>query len=241
MAYDDGITLHGKHSYKDFGAWLKSKTICVPSTIKITETVPYMQGVYDFTELYGEQTYDERTLEYEFDLVAKNKWSDPKKELRIRSTEFINWIKSSSKSELIDDDFPGFYFLAEVEDSIEIDDSDIYVFTIKVKFTAYGLMIKKDYEGQTEWDSFCFETDVMQQTRFGIKGAKEIILYNNGIRSLTPKIISDAEFILKKDYIEYKIGCGITKDYRFILAKGENKITIVGTGNIEFLFKIEVL
>lgn len=68
--FDDGITLHDKHSYRDFGAWLKSKTIGIPSTIKITETIPYMQGSYDFTELYGEQTYDDRELEYEFDLHA---------------------------------------------------------------------------------------------------------------------------------------------------------------------------
>lgn len=241
MAYDDGITLHGKHSYRDFGALLKSKTIGVPSTIKITETVPYMQGVYDFTGLYGEQTYDERALEYEFDLVAKNKWSDPKKELRMRSMEFINWIKSSSKSELIDDDYPGFYFLAEAQGEIDIDDSDIYVFTIKVKFTAYGLMIKKDYEGQTKWDSFCFLSDVMQQTKFEIKGAREILLYNVGIRSITPKIICDSEFILNMDNCQYKLKAGTTKDYRFSLKKGVNKIDILGTGNIEFLFKFEVL
>ena len=46
--FDDGITLHEKHSYRDFGAWLRSKNIPIPETIKIEEEVPYMQGVYDF-------------------------------------------------------------------------------------------------------------------------------------------------------------------------------------------------
>lgn len=237
--FDDGITLHDKHSYRDFGAWLKSKTIGIQSTIKITETIPYMQGSYDFTELYGEQTYDDRELEYEFDLHATT--DNPKKELRAKAIAFTNWLKSASKSELIDDDYPGFYFLAEAVDNIDIDDTEIYIATIKVKFTAYGLMIKNDLEGQTRWDTFGFLTDTLQQTKFEINGAREIFLYNVGIRSITPQIICDSDFILNIDDYQYKLTSGITKDYRLSLKKGVNRIIVTGTGNIEFKFRFEVL
>ena len=81
----------------------------------------------------------------------------------------------------------------------------------------------------------------MQTTKCEVNKSKDIILYNNGIRSLTPRIICNSDFTLKKDDVEYKIKSGETKDYRFILKKGENKITIFGSGSIEFLFRIEVL
>ncbi len=47
-------------------------------------------------------------------------------------------------------------FLAEAVKDISVNDDDIYVFTVTVKLTAYALMIKEDYEGQTKWDDFCF-------------------------------------------------------------------------------------
>lgn len=238
--FDDGITLHEKHSYRDFGAWLRSKNIPIPETIKIEEEVPYMQGVYDFSTIYdGEQTYTERELEYVFDLHART--NSPKKELRARTTLFVNWLKSSIKSKMIDDDYPGYYFLAEAVKDISVNDEDIYTFTVTVKLMTYALMIKCDYEGQTKWDEFCFLNDILQKTKYEVNNSKDIILYNNGIRSLTPRIICNSDFVLKKDDIEYKIKSGETKDYRFILKKGENKITIVGSGSIEFLFRIEVL
>ena len=113
--------------------------------------------------------------------------------------------------------------------------------TIKVKFTAYGLMIKNDLEGQTRWDTFGFLTDTLQQTKFEINGAREIFLYNVGIRSITPQIICDSDFILNIDDYQYKLTSGITKDYRLSLKKGVNRIIVTGTGNIEFKFRFEVL
>ena len=125
--------------------------------------------------------------------------------------------------------------------NIDIDDTEIYIATIKVKFTAYGLMIKNDLEGQTQWDTFGFLTDTFQQTKFEVNGAREIFLYNVGIRSITPQIICDSYFVLNIDDYQYKITSGITKDYRLSLKKGVNRIIVTGTGNIEFKFRFEVL
>lgn len=241
MSYENGIYLNSKHSYIDFKAWLKSKKISYPAKKKITETVPYMQGVYDFSLLYDNQVYEERTLEYEFELVAnKTEYGFQKEELNARTTEFINWLKESPKVKLIDDDFPGYFFMAEAEESIEPEEKFMTA-TISVKFKAYSFKIKMDYEGNTKWDTFNFLYDTLQETQFDINGSKNITLINNGSKSVIPEINCLGYFTIEHDSKTYKVSSGVTKDYRFKLFKGENKISVFGKGTIEFKYRIEVL
>lgn len=241
MSYENGIYLNNKHSYSDFKAWLKSKKVSYPAKTKITETVPYMQGVYDFSLLYDDQIYEERTLEYEFELVSnRTEYGFQKEELNARTTEFINWLKESPKSKLIDDDFPGYFFMAEAEESIETEEKFMTV-VINVKFKAYSFKIKIDYEGNTKWDTFNFLSDTLQETKFDIDGTKDIILFNNGSKSVIPEISCLGDFTIKHGLKNYKVSNGIMKDYRFKLFKGENKINVSGKGTIEFKYRIEVL
>ena len=51
-----GIKKGNKHSFIDFGLTIKSKSIGMPSKNKVKETIPFMNGQYDFSELYGGQT-----------------------------------------------------------------------------------------------------------------------------------------------------------------------------------------
>ena len=47
-----GITYNNKHSFNDLGLTvLNTRVIETPSKIKITETVPFMNGSYDFSNL----------------------------------------------------------------------------------------------------------------------------------------------------------------------------------------------
>ncbi len=49
-----GISFNDKHSYRDFDITiLNTRVIETPSKIKIKETVPFMNGSYDFSNLYG--------------------------------------------------------------------------------------------------------------------------------------------------------------------------------------------
>ena len=68
-----GIIKSNKHSFKEFGLTIKSKKINTAKKKKITLTIPFMNGSYDFSELYGEQSYDDRDLEYTFNLEASDK------------------------------------------------------------------------------------------------------------------------------------------------------------------------
>ena len=109
MAY--GIRKNNKHSFDDFGLTIKSKKIGNPKKNKIKEEVPFMNGSYDFSLLYGEQTYSERQLEYTFNLNERNKIA-----MNIKKMQVLEWLNDGGKQPLYDDTIPGFYFLAEVED-----------------------------------------------------------------------------------------------------------------------------
>ena len=59
--------------------------------------------------------------------------------------------------------------------------------------------------------------------------------------SIVPDVICDSNMEVIKDNTTYKFKSGSTKDYRFKLQKGINKITLKGNGYIEFSFRKEVL
>lgn len=132
MAY--GIRKNNKHSFDDFGLTIKSKKIGNPKKNKIKEEIPFMNGSYDFSLLYGDQTYSERKLEYTFNLNEKNKI-----EMNVKKIQVLEWLNDGGKQPLYDDTIPGFYFLAEVEDDDFSEDGKNGELT--VTFNAYPYKI----------------------------------------------------------------------------------------------------
>ncbi|BDU81632.1 phage tail protein [Clostridium perfringens] len=229
-----GITINDRHSYNDFGLTIKSKKIGNPKKKKIIEDVPFMNGVYDFSLLYGEQTYSERRLEYTFNFNEENKI-----EMNIKKMQVLEWLAYEGKQPLYDDAIPDFYFLAEVEEN-DFDEVGCYG-ELKVVFNAYPYKLYFKDEGDDIWDEFNFNLDYAQDTKFIIEKGQNITLLNPGLSRLIPIVKSTSNFDIVKDGITYKFNPGVTKEWRFVLNKGFNNMTIIGTGKIEFIFKREVL
>ena len=231
-----GITYNNKHSFNDLGLTvLNTRVIETPSKIKITETIPFMNGSYDFSNLYGGNCYTERKLEYEFLIKANNSM-----ELEFKRMSIENWLLSSnSKTKLFDDNISNYYYLAECE-SIDFEDLN-NVGKLKAYFVAYPFKIGKYFEGNNLWDSFNFELDVLQDTKFTVNGSSNVNIYNSSAIDIEPTIIASSEFEIIKDSKKFIVEAGESKDYRFKFKKGENNITLKGNGTIEFRFRKEVL
>ena len=231
-----GITYNNKHSFNDLGLTvLNTRVIETPSKIKITETIPFMNGSYDFSNLYGGNCYTERKLEYEFLIKANNSM-----ELEFKRMSVENWLLSSnSKTKLFDDNIPNYYYLAECE-SIDFEDLN-NMGKLKAYFIAYPFKISEAYEGNNLWDSFNFESDVLQDTKFTVNGYANVNIYNSSAIDIEPAIIASSEFEIIKDSKKFIVEAGESKDYRFKLKKGNNNITLKGNGTIEFRFRKEVL
>lgn len=229
-----GIRYNNKYSC-DLGLQVLERNISTPSKKKVTEEIPFSNIIYDFSFLYGSQIYEQRKLEYTF--FVNELFKDKLEAIRM---VVENWLYSSkSKTKLEDDTVRGYYFLAEC---ISIDFEDLKTYgKIQATFEAYPFRLKNELEGAVLWDSFCFLTDTLQPTSFFIDTSKEIELVNNSIIEIAPEVVADADFKIYKDSSIFYIQKGTSQSEDFKLQIGINKLTIVGTGNISFNFRTEVI
>lgn len=230
-----GIIKGNKHSYDDFGLKIISREFNSPSKKKVKETLPYMNGSYDFSSLYGDNIYEERTIKYVFDFRYKNKIDFINKKIAI-----TDWLTSNFKEPLYDDLIPGYYFIAECEDSINFSEGYIDC-EVTVVFSAYPFKISALQDGHDIWDDFNFELDIVQDTKFEVENIKNIQLYNNGAIGINPIVVCSNDMEIIKGTTIFKFKAGESKSWSFKLDKGLNDLTIKGTGTIEFKWSKEVL
>src|SRR5690625_3925377 len=154
-----GIRFNGKHSHTDMGVTLGiERDIGYPEKEKIKVKVPFSNIEYDFSEIYGEQTYTERLLTYTLNILDKNVINDTQR-INILETKISNWLMNSSgKQRLYDDAIPGYYYYAEVEGGVSFDGLWNHG-TLTVEFTAYPFMISELEEGNDIWDTFNFRSE----------------------------------------------------------------------------------
>ena len=230
------ITYNNKNSYNDFGLKrFNSKEHKAPVKNKIYESIPFMNGSYDFSNIYGSPSYSDRELNYSFLIEIENEEVMNYKKIAIE-----NWLLgTNSKSILIDEDLKGYYYMAECTD---VNFDNYYSFgLIDITFTAYPFKIGEAYEGNNLWDSFNFELDVLQDTKFTVNGTSNVSIYNSSIIDIEPEIVASSSFEITLDGKKYAVEAGTSKDYRFKLRKGNNNLTLKGNGTIEFRFRKEVL
>ncbi len=236
-----GIKFNGLHSYHDMGITLGiERDIGYPNKEKIKVKVPFSNVEFDFSELYGEQTYTERPLKYTLNVLDKHIVNTPER-INIIETKLANWLMNSSgKQKLYDDAIPGYYYLAEVEGGLDFDELWNHG-TLTVEFTAYPFMIGELQEGNDIWDTFNFELDVAQITEFEVNGTLDVTLYNVGTPGLNPKIEASSSMEIIKSNVTYNVPSGASESDDFKLNSGENNLTIKGNGTIKFNFYKELI
>jgi len=231
-----GITFNLKHSYTDFNLILNNKKIGTPSKKKITIPMPFMNGNYDFSTLgsNGEITYNQRAIDIKFTLISTSK-----AKLHIELVKVVAWLQDISQNKLIFDDIKDYYFLAEVEEGIEITEKN-NIAEITVKFIADPFKTGVDYATNNLWDTFNFEEDYLQSSDYDVVGTKTITLYNPG-RIVTPIINCNANMNIVYNSVTYNLIIGDNKPYGLRLANGANSIVINGTGHVSFLYRKQVI
>ena len=234
-----GIRFNGKHTQEDFGVSLGvERDVGYPEKEKMKVKVPFSNVEYDFSQIYGEQTYTTRELTYTINLLDKKPTTQ---KINLLETQLSNWLMNSNgKQPLYDDAIPGYYYLAEVEDGLSFDELWNYG-TITVTFTAYPFMISELEEGHDIWDDINFDLDVLQPVDFAVNGKLEITLYNAGTPNVIPEIEATAPMEITKDGVTYSIPSGRSKSSDFVLVSGENDLTINGNGQVKFLFYKELI
>ena len=235
-----GFKFNGRHTFDDFGITVSSKNVGYPDKKKIKVAIPFSNVEYDFSELYGDQTYTERPITFVLNVVDRHLLNDTQRVNAIE-TSLVNWLMNSNgKQRLYDDAIPGHYYLAEVEGGLDFEELWNHG-RLTVEFTAYPFMISEHAEGNDLWDTFNFLTDVFQTTDFNVNGSLDIVLYNVGAPSLSPKIEASAPMEVVKSGTTYNIPSGISKSEDFRLTNGENHLKVKGNGTIKFTFFKELI
>ena len=230
-----GVKINGKHN-KEFGIAMESASIGFPAKKKIKETVPFMNGYYDFSTIgsNGEIMYEEREIDITFGIPAQSK-----EELQFMYSNILEWSVDISKSQLIFDSMPDYYFEGEVTDSSTLEETMAYG-KLQLKFTCEPFKKSALYVGNGLWDPFNFEEDYLEDSSFIISGSGTVGIHNPG-RSVRPIINCSAPATMTHNGKTYNLVKGDNNIYGFYFTTGLNEMTIKTNGTIGFKFRKEKL
>lgn len=229
-----GFSFDGIHS-DDMNVVLENYSISTPEKRKITETVPFMNGTYDFsTALTGEITYNDREIKITIGFLAKNK-----NELEMQYSKVAEWLIDRPRCKLIFDRILDYYFTGEVVSSTTMNKVLEYG-KMEITFTCDPFRYSRVYVGEIEWDTFNFEEDYLETCVFDINGETKCVIHNPG-RSVRPVIVSTAQMTMIYDSVKYSLVKGDNNLYGFYLKSGQNEIVFKGKGTILIRFRKEVL
>lgn len=134
MEYNEGITINGLHSYRDYGLNINSRSIDLPPKNSIRKTIPYMNGYYDFTMLNGGASWGERVITYTFDIIGETV-----AEMDQKRTEIVNIYCNMHDVDIYDDTIPDYHFHGSYESSSQNEDAEKSELTIA--FVCHPFMI----------------------------------------------------------------------------------------------------
>ena len=92
------------------------------------------------------------------------------------------------------------------------------------------------------WDTFEFDEDVANYTKYVVDGSLDFPLFNAGSVAVKPKITVNSRFSVKvNDEEPIVFETGSKQDYYLSLRPGVNDVHVEGTGTIKFHYQKEVM
>lgn len=208
----DQLIISDKASYDDFGASVASRTISPPAKKSIKETVPFSNMTYDFSAINGELYWEERELEYIFEIDAYGP-----QELETKKTAFAGWIMNVMSAELHDPYISDYHFVATFDGMDFEDDETMLKTTANVVFRAYPYKIANN------------PTTDKQSIPAGDR--KTLSIENGSNHRITPTITTDGPVEIVFGNVTYTASAGTFK--KIALAVGLNTLEIKNTGTTE--------
>ena len=228
------IVFNSQGNFTTFGAYLNFFTPQPPEPKVIKQSVPFMNGSYDFSTVAtnGDIVFKDRKIDCSIEFVSSNKG-----ELMNKYTELLEWLLVE-KSVLIYTGEPDMRYLARVE---EVPSFDLFYSlggTLKFSFIAEPFKESIEYISDNMlWDTFNFINGYLAPTSFDVITNQNIVIYNPG-RTISPLINVSSNMTIIKNGLVIDLFAGNNTNKDFKLLPGENTINIgVGSGNISFIFR----
>lgn len=215
----DQLIIGEKASLDDFGASLAKRAISSPAKKEIKETVPFSNITYDFSAINGELYWEERELQYVFEIIA-----DSPADLERKKIKFSNWIMNVMNENIYDPYEPDFHYVGTFEDMSYSDEDNIEKTTATVTFTAYPYKVANE---PTVYVVVIYP-----------EGDYTVVIKNDSAHRITPTVIASAAVIATMDGISYSFPAGTVTDNLFRLSAGENNLTFKNTATEECSIEI---
>lgn len=212
----DGIQANGLHSQHDFDLCIKMRNIGLPSKKTIRQTVPFMNGYYDFSALNGSPAWNERKIEYAFDVIA-----DTPAELEDCAAAVLDWLCNIHDTDIYDDTMPDYHWHGSYEScALSYDDSGLAV-EISVEFVCYPFKIANN------------------PITITMQAGKHTIV-NTGM-AVAPIVKSDAVAAIQIGTYVSSVPANTEVKLGIDLERGSNTVIVTGDGSVKFWYYKEVM
>ncbi len=207
------LMINGLKSYDDFGVYISSRKISQPKKKTIKESIPFSNIVYDFSNINGEIYWEERTLEYTFDIAEIST-----EEMENVKTRLLDWFMNVHDVDIYDPYIGDYHYHGSFESDSWDEDFGSGVLT--VSFTVYPYKISNE--------DIVIESD----------SASNLTIENNSSHRISPTIEVNGEVIITFNNKSYSLNDSVYENVLY-LEKGMNEISLNGTGTIAFKYKEE--
>lgn len=221
----------GSFDSREHGLWLITRDAPTPSEREITETVAYMQGVYDFSQFDNERYFDRRTITFKLQAIGQG-YSDRK----LLEEELKRGLMPLGIQPLYDSHDQGYHWLGKCQSITVEDDQEYQKIVATIVFDCYPFAIYNSAEGSDIWDDVYFPHWIFQETKYSVNGSQSISLFNIGSKSAECELIVTGTVNVSGSFGILNLTAGNYKDTQLVLAMGENKLNLSGNGTIEFKF-----
>lgn len=213
----DGIRIAGRHSWDDFGLYIKTRNIALPARKRIRQTVPFCHGSYDFSALGGEVAYEDRTLSYTFDLAA-----DTLSALEAEKAAVSAWLAQVQEAEIRDDVVPGCHFVGSTSALSWSPEENGYQGELSVQFACYPFKI----------------SDAPKE--LVLEGTAPKTLYLSGFGAAL-KAVSDSATTVTNGLLSGSLSPDVPALLPFTLHHGMNTLLQTGAGRVGLVYYEEMI
>lgn len=217
--------------------YLIERNAPTPDEKEILKDIPFKQGVLDFSALLGSRVFKNREIEYVFVL-----FNTPYERRKVVERNIKQKLMVHSRNKLFDTHDSNYYWLGKCK-SVEVENGERFnQLKVTITFDCYPYMINHTNYFDDYWDTFEFDEDVANYTKYVVNGSLEFPLFNAGSVAVKPKVTVDSTFRVKvndENFIEFQSGS--KQNYYLSLKPGVNKVRVEGKGTIQFHYQKEVM
>lgn len=231
----NGVTFGTKHSFRDWGLYLRKRPIISPPSPKtVYIDVPGSDGSLDLTEsLTGDVKYENRKIKCEFWVLQDRvKWSNI-------YSEILDYLHGQQMRIIFDED-PTYYYTGRVQ----VNEWESDQTTSKIVIEGLVEPYKNELFGSLddwEWNPFNFETGIIRDySELTVDGELSFIIEGNR-KPVVPSFIVNSDdgsgMTVTFNSVTYNLIDGTNRVINIKITNGTNTLVFKGNGTVSINYR----